>query len=211
MATAWSLLCCVPHHLALVVACAVMTWAVAPWGLATALVLDMTPSTAVIKFAIWAHISVYFNSLPHPRCHDALLDQSFATCLPFTTQTSYNLAFFPFCLFSLMVRGFDSHHTWVGIVLPLISASNYSHIFSRPSVLFANWHPGSTARIFRCPLESFSLTSITPFITVLAALMMISEYSRTITAVAFCWVMPVITRLAFLYTFMIQIWARAYW
>jgi len=51
-----------------------------------------------------------------------------------TTKTTDQATMGPFCSLSLMVLGFPSHCTWVGIAIPSFSASNSSRIFSRAYV-----------------------------------------------------------------------------
>jgi hypothetical protein len=65
--------------------------------------------------------------------------------------------------------------------------------------------------IFSLPQVSFSSTSPTPLSTVLAGLMMMAQYHSAVSAVEFECVIPVITPLAFLLTFMILMWASAFW
>jgi len=73
---------CAPHHGALVVARPRMTCAVAISGLATAFVLDVTPSAAEFTSAVRARIRVRFDSVPHSRRLDALLGQPFLHLAP---------------------------------------------------------------------------------------------------------------------------------
>jgi len=98
-----------------------------------------------------------------------------AALLPVTTKTTDDAVISPFCLLSLMVQGFASHRTWVGIVMPSFSASNYSRIFCRPSVPFPMYRTRGTACVFTLSQVSFPSTSTTPLLTVLAAAMMKSH------------------------------------
>jgi hypothetical protein len=134
-----------------------------------------------------------------------------ATLLPFKTQTTDDAAICPFCLLSLMVPGFTSHRTWVGIAMPLLSALNSSRIFCSSSVSFLMYRLRGTAWIVSLSQVSVSSTSTTPFLTVLAAVMMTSHYNRAISAIAFRCVIAVMSPLVFLLGFMILMRATAYW
>jgi len=146
-----------------------------------------------------------------PAASMPLLIKLCASQLPFMTKTTDDTVMSPFCLRSLMVRGFASHHTWVGIAMPLVSASKSSHIFCRPSVPFPMYRTRRTASIFSISQVSFRLTSMTPLSTVHTAMMMMSCYCIAISAVAFWCVIAVIVPFAFLLAFMIVIWAGACW
>ena len=98
MTAEWSLLCCAPHHVALVVACLVMTWSVATCRLAAAQVLDVTPSTGVLTSAVRTHVCVWFDSVPHSHCLDALLHQALchiATCYNKSNQWCGDFSILP--------------------------------------------------------------------------------------------------------------------
>jgi len=144
-----------------------------------------------------------------PQLHCVLLDQALSRLAPLYIKTTDDVAIPPFCLLSLMARGFASHRTWAGIISPSFYASNSSCIFCRPSVPFPRYCTRATASIFSLSQDSFPLTSTTPLLTVLAALMMMTWYQRAISAVAFWWVIAVIVPLAFLVAFMILMWAGA--
>jgi len=139
------------------------------------------------------------------------LTRPYAALLPFTTKPTDDAANSLFGLLSLMVWGLASHRTWVGIVMPSFFASNSSRIFCRPSVPFPMYRTRGTAWIFSLSQVSFPSTSTTPLSTVLAAVMMRSQYRRAISAVAFWCVIAVMVPFAFLLAFMIQMWAAASW
>ena len=174
-------------------------------------------------FSVWHHPQqsshplsgpafVYISNRYHtPAALMPLLTKPCAAMLPFTTNTTYDVAISPFCLLSLMVRGFSSHRTWVGIVMLSFSGSDSSSIFDRPSVRCPMYCTRHTACIFTLLQDSSSSTSTTPLLTVLTAVMMISQYRRAISAVAFWCVIAMIAPLAFLLALMILIWAGACW
>ena len=88
-------------------------------------------------------------------------------------------------------------------------ASKSSGIFRRPSVHFPIYGTRGTAWIFGHSQDLLSSTSMTHFLTVLAAVMMMSPYHGPISAVAFWCVIAVIAPLAFLLAFLILMWAGA--
>jgi len=88
MTTEWSQLRCAPHHVALVVACLVMTWAVATCRLAATFVLDVTPSTAALTSAVRARVRVRFDSVPHFRHLIALPDQAICHLAPLSNENN---------------------------------------------------------------------------------------------------------------------------
>ena len=133
-----------------------------------------------------------------------------AALLPFTTETTNDAAICPFGLLSLMVRGFASHRSWVGITMPSFSASITSRIFYRPSVSFPMYLTSGTAWIFSLSQDSFFSMLVTPLSTMRAAVMMTSRYISGIAAVAFWWVTAVIVPLAYLFVFIIRTWAGAF-
>jgi len=155
---------------------------------------------------------VYVSTRYHtPAALMPFLTKLSVTLLPFTTKTTDDAAISPFCLLSLMVRGFASHLTWAGITMPSFSASNYSRIFCRPSMPVPMYRTRGTARILSLSQDSFSSMSTTPLSTLHAAVMMMSRYCRAISAVAFCCVIAVIAPVAFLLAFMILMWGGAFW
>jgi len=85
----WSLLCRASHHSAHVVACPVISWAVATCGLAAAFVLSVAPSPAEFTSVVGACIRVHFQSVPHPCRLDAPLDQTLCRHAPLYNK--YNL------------------------------------------------------------------------------------------------------------------------
>jgi hypothetical protein len=93
----------------------------------------VTVYTAELTPAVRAHYHVHFDSVPHSCLLHALLDQTLCSMLPFTTKATYDELISPFCLHSLMVRGFSSQHSWVGIVMSALSASDVSRILCRCS------------------------------------------------------------------------------
>jgi hypothetical protein len=66
-----------------------------------------------------------------------------------------------------------------------------------------------TARTFTVSQDLFSSTSITPFFTVCAALMMTSQYVSAITRIDFWQVIAVIVSYAFLFTIILWMSARS--
>jgi len=112
---------------------------------------------------------------------------------------------------SPLVWWFASHCTWVGIVMPSVSASNSSLIFCRLCVPVPMYRMRGTAWMLSLSEGSFSSTSTNPLSIVLAAVMMISRYCRGISAVAVHCVIAVIAPLAFHLAFMIVMWAGACW
>jgi len=173
-------------------------------------------------FSMWPHpqqssnllsgsVYVYLSTRYHtPASSMPVLKKFCATLLPFTMKTTDDAAISAFCLLSLMVQGFASDHTWVGLTIPSFTASNFSRIFCRRSVPFPMYHLRGTAWIVSCSTDSFSSTSTTPSSTVLTAVMMMSRYCRAISAVAFGCVIAEIAPLAFLLALMILMWAGAF-
>ena len=133
------------------------------------------------------------------------------TLFPFTTKTTDDTAISPFCLFSLMVQGFASHLTWVGITMPSFSTSNSSRFFCRSSMPFPMYRTRWTASIYNLSQDIISSTSTTPLWTILAAVMMMSRYWRATSVVTFGCVIAVISPRAVHLAFMILMWAGAFW
>jgi len=131
------------------------------------------------------------------------------TLLPFTTTTTDDTAIYPFCLPSRMVWWFACHRTWVGIAVPVFTASNPSHILCRPSVSIRMYRTRGTSWIVSLSLVSFSLTFTTPVLTVLAAVMVMSWYHIVISTVVLFGMIAVIVPFALLLAFMILMWAGA--
>ena len=157
---------------------------------------------------LFLYVSTRYHT---PAALIAFLTKLCATMIPIMTKTTDDAAISPFSLLSLMVWGFASHLTWVGISMPSYSASNSSRMFGRPSVPFPIYRTRGTAWIFSLSQDSFAATSTTPLSTVLDAVMVMSRYCRAIAAVAFRCVMAVISPLASLLAFMISKWAGAFW
>jgi CHASE2 domain-containing sensor protein len=67
-----------------------------------------------------------------------------------------------------------------------------------------------TACIFSFSQDSFCSTSTSQLSTVLAVVMTMWQYYRSISAVELGWVIPVIVPLAFLLAFVILMWAGAF-
>jgi hypothetical protein len=59
-----------------------MARAVAARGIASALVLIMAPSTAVLIPAVRARVRMHFNIVPHSCCLHAILDQTLCHLAP---------------------------------------------------------------------------------------------------------------------------------
>ena len=78
----WALHGGASHHVALVVSCPVMTWAVAIPGLVATLVLDVTPSTEQLTCAVRAHIWVQLDSVPHSCRLDFRIAQTLSRIAP---------------------------------------------------------------------------------------------------------------------------------
>jgi len=91
-----------------------------------------------------------------------------ATLPPITMKTTDYEAISPFCLLSLMVRGFASHVPWVEFTMHLLSASNSSRISCRPSVPLPLDCLRRTAWICSLSHDSFSSMSTFPLPTLLA-------------------------------------------
>ena len=159
-------------------------------------------------FSMWCHPQesshlvsapsvVYVSTRYHtPAALMPFLTKFSATLFPITTKTTYDVAISPSCLLSLMVWGFASHLTWVGFTIPSFYASNSSRIFCSPSVPFPMYCVRETVWIFSLSQDSFCSTSITPLLTILAAVITMSQYCRAISALAFGWVIAVIAPLA---------------
>jgi len=158
------------------------------------------PSSHLLSGPLFIYVSTRYHT---PATLIPLLTKHYATLLPITMKTTDDVAISPFCLLSLMVRGFASDLTWVGITIPSFSTSNFSRIFCKTSVPFSKYSISGTVWIYSLSRDSFSWTSTTLWTTVLAAVMMMSRCCRAISAIAFGCVITVIAPLAFLMGFMI--------
>jgi len=109
----------------------------------------------------------------------------YATFLHSTMNTTDNVVLSPMSYLSPIVQGFASHHSWVMISMSSFSASNSSRIVFRPLAPCPMSYLRGTAWIINDSQDSFSSTSMTPVLTVLAAVEIFSPNCRAISAVAF--------------------------
>jgi hypothetical protein len=69
---------------------------------------------------------------------------------------------------------------------------------------------GGTAWTFRLAHDWYSPTLMTPLSTVHAALIIMSQYASSITALAFWWVIAVISSFELRFAFVIRMWAGVF-
>jgi len=178
-------------------------------GLSASRALDVAPTAAQLTPASRACARELLNSVPLSHHLDTILDYILCRLAPSTTNTIHDAAICLFCLIFLMVWGFASHRTWVGIPIPWFSTSHSSGIFCRLSVPCPIYHMSRTAWIFSLSQDSSSSTSMTPWTTVRAMVMMTSQDNSAVATIAFWWVTAGIVPLAVLFAFIIRMRAGA--
>jgi len=119
-----------------------------------------------------------------------------------TTCTTNDVLDAPLGSRSQRVRWFDSYLNSVGIFTPSLSAWIYSLISLNPSVSLPMYLTSGIMWITSPSHNLFRSTVMTPLSTDLAALIMLSQYSRAISAVVLWCVIAVIVPIALLFAFL---------
>jgi hypothetical protein len=132
-----------------------------------------------------------------------------ATFFLLTMKTTDDALIAPHCSHSLIIPGFDSHITLAGIATPAFAAGIASRNFCSPWVPLPVYLMSMTVWSVSFSQDLFPASSMIPLSTNLAALLMISQYSRAISAVAFWCVIAVNVPFVFLLAFMIWTSAEA--
>jgi len=155
---------------------------------------------ALGRCSTWSHTAAAVTPLFTSLC---------ATFFPLTKKTTDVVFISPLCSLCLMVWGFNDSITCTRIITPSFSSWISLLIFCTPCVPLPMCHTCGTVWIFSLSHHSIPSTLITCLWTDLAALILISQNSKEISAVA-CWcMMAAMVSLAFLFAFMIQTFAEA--